>query len=555
MAELLCEYEPITLQILEDDSAKGRLVIGGRFGLAGEPNANGRIYPLPLWKKILESERVLSTLNSRRMLGLIEHPADGKTDPTKASHIVTNLSINENNEIIGRAEILNTPNGLILQELFRAGCQMGISSRGTGTLSKGPKGDIVNEDYMLHTFDLVLTPSTALAYPKPLSESSENIKELAEMTAHEKYLDFEQRAQTVLEADVSNNAGRKLVENAATKLLIELSEASVSEPSLKELFTPLIEELNAKRKLLRKPISEETFGDADHGITRVVPQEPPPPPGEGWPLDPNDAGPATGLGDHVNPWMQATQEESVNEEEEEKKGKKCKTCGNSPCTCEENQEEESVEESILTEEQSDFMATFANKVVELPESEENSPFRALAAAYLLEKDSRLNEAEGYERVIEKIQEKISEASTEGKIVLESADELLQQKYNVSLHIIEELKNRLTLLSAKVYAENKLETIGRKNDKEARKAIFEAIQKDPSRKSIDEAIAFLVPIKGMKAGNKQTPVSSSTAITESTKTVEGAVNSLTESVQGSRAMGVEAMVSRLSRNMTSSRPAA
>lgn len=387
------------------------------------------------------------------------------------------------------------------------------------------------------------------------------------MTAHEKYLDFEQRAQTVLEADVSNNAGRKLVENAATKLLIELSEASVSDPSLKELFTPLIEELNAKRKLLRKPISEETFGDADHGIIRTVPQEPPPPPGEGWPLDPNDAGPATGLGDHVNPWMQPT-EDTVSESEEEeageeeaprdtgkKKGKKCPKCGKYPCECEEDdQEDESMEESLLTEDQAAFMDTFAKKVVELPESAENAPFRALAAAYLLEKDSRINEAEGYERVIGKIQEKIAEASSEGKIVLESADELLQQKYNVSLHIIEELKNRLTLLSAKVYAENQLETLGKKNDKDARKTIFEAIQKDPSRKSIDEAIAFLSPIKGMKAGNKL-PASPTAAITESTQRVESAVNSLTESVQGSRSMGVETMIKRLTRNMTSSRPAA
>ena len=213
-----------------------------------------------------------------------------------------------------------------------------------------------------------------------------------------------------------------------------------------------------------------------------------------------------------------------------------------------------MEQTDLTEGQEDFMTTFANKVVELPESAENSPFRALAAAFLLEKDNRLNESEGYERVIEKIQEKLATSAKDGKIVLESADELLEQKYNVSLHIIEELKNRLKLLSAKVYAEQQLETIGRKGDKDARKAISEAIKKDASKKSIDEAIAFLVPIKGMRAGSKE-PVTPTKAITESTNVVEGVVNNLTESVQGSRAMGVEAMVARLSRNMTSSRPVA
>lgn len=209
-----------------------------------------------------------------------------------------------------------------------------------------------------------------------------------------------------------------------------------------------------------------------------------------------------------------------------------------------------MEQANLTEGQEDFMTTFASNVVELPESEENAPFRALAAAYLLEKDSRLNEAEGYERVIEKIQEKLSEAAKTGTVVLESTNELLEQKYNVSLHIIEELKSRLKLLSAKVYAEQQLESIGRKDDKTARKAISEAIKKDASKSSIDEAIAFLVPIKGMGAGNKPP---SSKAITESTQIVESVVNKLTESVQGSRSMGTEAMIARLSRNMTGSRP--
>lgn len=549
MTQLLYDDEVLIPQILEDDSSKNRLVIGGVFQRAEVPNANGRIYPRPLWEKLLNNNKIQEAIKARRMLGLIEHPSDGKTDPTKASHIVTELKLNENNEIIGRAEILNTPNGLILQELFRAGCQLGISSRGTGTLSKSPKGDMVNEDFNLQTFDIVLTPSTPMAYPKPLSESTENTKELAEMTAHDKYLDFEQRAQTIIEADVSNNAGKKIVENAATKLLIELSEASIQDPSLKELLIPLIEQLNDKRRELRKPLSEETQGDADHGFIRTIPVYPPPPPGEGWPLDPNDAGPATGLGDNVNPWMQQDQmqESALNEEY-------CPKCKHDPCVCKEKEEEgEEANESannegdMLVESQEDFMLNFAAKVVELPESAENAPFRALAAAYLLEHDTRINESEGYNRVLEKIQEKVAEAAETGKLVLESSDEVLEQKYGVALHIIEELKNRLKLLSAKVYAEQQLESVGLKGDKKARQVVAEAIKNDASKSSIDEAIAVLVPVKGLKAVNK-TPDTG--AITESVTKVESVVNSLTESTKTSKGMDVGAMVSRLSRNVHS-----
>ena len=558
---LLVEYEAITPQILEDDTSKGRLVIGGRFQLAETPNANGRVYPKALWEKILNDNKIKDALQARRMLGLLEHPENGKTDPTKCSHIVTSLTMNENNEIIGRAEILNTPNGLILQELFRAGCQLGISSRGTGTLRKGPSGDIVNEDFALQTFDVVLTPSTPMAYPKFISESTESDKELEEMTAHDKYLALEQRATTIIEADVSNDAGRKLVESAATKLIVELSGASNEDPALKELISPLIEDLNAKRKSLRKSLAEDTQGDADHGFVRTVPQIPPPPPGEGWPVNPGDAGPLAGYADgfKVNPWMQGATEADggpVHVESEEEEGtpvveeKVCKDCHKKSCVCKDKKDKK-VDEGAEVDEatRDEVMTSFASQVLELPESSENAPFRALAASYLLEREERINESEAYSRVIGKIQEKLAEAETSGKLVVESTDQLLEQKYNVSLHIIEELKNRLKLLSAKVYAEQQLESIGRKNDKEARNVMAEAIKKDASKASIDEAFIAIKGMKSLGVVNNVNP--NKKAITESVKKVEAVVNNLSESTTG-RGMTVSDMVSRLSRNMTSAR---
>ncbi|MEI7590599.1 MAG: hypothetical protein WCJ49_04745, partial [Deltaproteobacteria bacterium] len=318
-----------------------------------------------------------------------------------------------------------------------------------------------------------------------------------------------------------------------------------------------------KRKSLKK-LSEETQGTIDQGIIRTVPLMPPPPPGEGWPVNPGDPGPLVGYTDNVNPWMQGATEadgvpihveseesedgSSVTEEEEEEESgnpfakKKKKKKGKKG---EKEEEGEEVDEATRDE----VMTSFAAQVVELPESEENSPFRALAAAFLLERDERINESEAYSRVVGKIQEKLAEAEQTGKLVVESTDELLEQKYNVSLHIIEELKNRLKLLSAKVYAEQQLDSIGRKGDKAARQIMAEAIKKDASKSSIDEAF---IAIKGMKALGVVNNINpNKKSITESVQRVEAAVNSLTESNSG-RGMSVSDMVSRLSRNMTSAR---
>jgi len=106
----------------------------------------------------------------RRLLGELDHPSSDTVSLSNVSHLITNLQM-EGDEVIGEAELLNTPAGMTAQALIKGGVQVGISSRGMGTLSEGDDDTkIVNEDFKLVTFDLVADPSTRGAYPA-LAES------------------------------------------------------------------------------------------------------------------------------------------------------------------------------------------------------------------------------------------------------------------------------------------------------------------------------------------------------------------------------------------------
>lgn len=97
--------------------------------------------------------------------------SDGKTSLKRVSHIITGLEIEDDGTVVGIAEILDTPSGKILQELFNSGTRVGISSRGTGSLGKDRP--VVQDDYKLETWDFVANPSTSGAYPGVLSEDIE----------------------------------------------------------------------------------------------------------------------------------------------------------------------------------------------------------------------------------------------------------------------------------------------------------------------------------------------------------------------------------------------
>lgn len=158
--------------ILEDKAAPGIVKVRGIFQKADTKNGNGRIYPKSLWSKVLTNESLRERLTSKMILGEVEHPADGMTDLKRVSHIITDLEYDEaTGDVVGTAEILDTPNGAVIKELFKRGVKVGISSRGKGTSSMKGDTEVVNDDYVLETFDFVYNPSTPGAFPEVVNES------------------------------------------------------------------------------------------------------------------------------------------------------------------------------------------------------------------------------------------------------------------------------------------------------------------------------------------------------------------------------------------------
>jgi hypothetical protein len=156
------------LQVINEGNT-GPMRVRGVFQRADEENNNGRIYP----KALLEREitKLSESMKGRRLMGELDHPQHDSVKLSNVSHLITKLEA-KGNEIIGEAEILDTPMGKVAKALIEGGVQVGISSRGMGTLSEGQDGKrYVNEDFRLITWDLVADPSTRGAFPA-LSEST-----------------------------------------------------------------------------------------------------------------------------------------------------------------------------------------------------------------------------------------------------------------------------------------------------------------------------------------------------------------------------------------------
>jgi hypothetical protein len=138
------------VRMYEDEKDKS-LKIVGIFSSAEIENGNGRVYP----RSILEREinKITEKINNKCLFGELSHPTNPSINPERISHIVESLEW-KNNDVYGKAKILNTPMGKITKELIKEG-RIGISSRGLGTVSEGK----VNDDYNLLTYDIVLDAS------------------------------------------------------------------------------------------------------------------------------------------------------------------------------------------------------------------------------------------------------------------------------------------------------------------------------------------------------------------------------------------------------------
>jgi predicted RNase H-like HicB family nuclease len=181
----LLESDSFSYKIVEDTG--GTMRLQGVYQLADVKNRNNRVYSRSLWEKILnEGSDFNRRLQSKLVLGMLGHPADGKTDLAHVSHVVTKVWLEDkflpecvvcrsnggpHAHIMAEEEVLDTPEGRVLAELYRKGVQLGVSSRGSGSVRGGPNEQLVSDDFRLECWDHVLDPSTPGAFPKVIAES------------------------------------------------------------------------------------------------------------------------------------------------------------------------------------------------------------------------------------------------------------------------------------------------------------------------------------------------------------------------------------------------
>ena len=177
MKKLLVDYLPFEVEPDQiNESMKengGKVIFRGVLQRAESKNQNGRVYP----KDILVREAKKYTdefINQRRAMGELDHPESSVVNLQNVSHNVRKMHF-EGDNLMGEVEVLPTPSGNILKELFKAGIKLGISSRGMGSVEtvneNGAEAQEVQPDFELIAFDFVSNPSTHGAFMYPVNES------------------------------------------------------------------------------------------------------------------------------------------------------------------------------------------------------------------------------------------------------------------------------------------------------------------------------------------------------------------------------------------------
>lgn len=168
MNNILVNVTPFKGMLTESKTKPGVFEVVGIMQRAGAKNQNGRIYK----REILEDqvrEYIENFVKVGNAYGELDHPESAIVSLKNASHVVKDLWW-EGDDLMGKVELLNTPSGNIVKEILRGGHTIGISSRGTGSVTQTNEGTLmVQPDFELVCWDFVSNPSTQGAFMNPIS--------------------------------------------------------------------------------------------------------------------------------------------------------------------------------------------------------------------------------------------------------------------------------------------------------------------------------------------------------------------------------------------------
>lgn len=193
---LLTDTVLVQLALTESEDASGVVKLRGEFARPDVPTANRRVYP----RKLLQRElgRLQESINKRSLFGHLDHPDQGGTKLMSTAMVITGLRI-EGDIVVGEGEILDTTPGRELKAILKAGCRVGVSSRGYGSTREDSSGNqVVQDDFRLSTYDVVADPADGHAYPDIIRESTEapNVYNEEQIRAEIERVRLDERAAT-----------------------------------------------------------------------------------------------------------------------------------------------------------------------------------------------------------------------------------------------------------------------------------------------------------------------------------------------------------------------
>lgn len=172
--KLMAEYIDQNIETVITEAKDGKpksYAIEGVFAQAEQKNRNGRIYPRPIMESAVD-KYVTEQVTQKRSVGELNHPEGPTVNLDKVSHLITQLEW-KGNDVVGKAQILDTPMGQIVKGLLEGGVQLGVSTRGMGSLESKGGANYVRDDFILNTVDIVQDPSAPAAFVNGIMEGVE----------------------------------------------------------------------------------------------------------------------------------------------------------------------------------------------------------------------------------------------------------------------------------------------------------------------------------------------------------------------------------------------
>jgi hypothetical protein len=170
--KLIKEINETVSYLVEESDGKKSLHIEGPFLVSEKKNRNGRLYEFNTMRKEV-ARYTEEYINKHRAFGELGHPESPSINLDRVSHMITALK-EDGQQWIGKAKILDTPMGNIAKSLIEGGAQLGVSSRGMGSLKNVNGVNVVQPDFYLATAaDIVADPSAPGAFVQGIMEGKE----------------------------------------------------------------------------------------------------------------------------------------------------------------------------------------------------------------------------------------------------------------------------------------------------------------------------------------------------------------------------------------------